>query len=98
MSDLISDILPRSPRGFGRQIILDGAVTGIDGQSKTRDDLPDRPLPVYYEQEMAKYGQIADQNRLQFVPAVFSHTGQTHGAFKNLLRKHPSKVNFRQVI
>lgn len=34
---------------------------------------------------MAKYGQIAGQNRLQFVPAVFSHAGQIHGAFKSLL-------------
>ena len=32
-------------------------------------------------------GHIADQNRLQFVPAAFSHTGQTHGAFKSLLRE-----------
>ena len=36
---------------------------------------------------MAKYGQIADQNRLQLVPAVFSHTGQIHGAFKSLIRE-----------
>ena len=56
---------------FGRQIILDVAMTVIDGQSRTSDDLPDRPLQVRYEQKMAKYGHIADQNRLQFVPAVF---------------------------
>ena len=36
------DILLRNPRGFGRQIILDVAVTGIDGQSRTSDDLPYR--------------------------------------------------------
>jgi len=44
------DILLRNPRGFGRQIILDVAVTGIDGQFRTRDDLPDRPLQIRYEQ------------------------------------------------
>ena len=44
------DILLRNPRdrGSDRQIILDVdvAVTGIDGQSRTSDDLPDRPLQV----------------------------------------------------
>ena len=62
---------PRSSRG---------RVTGVDGQSRTSDDLPNRPLQVRYEQKIAKYGQIADQNRLQPVPAVFSHTGHIHGA------------------
>ena len=57
----------RNLRGFGRQIILDVAVTGVDGQSRTSDDLPDRPLQIRYDQKMAKHGQIADHNRLQFV-------------------------------
>ena len=35
------DILLRNPRGFGRQIVLDVAVTGVDGQSRTSDDLQD---------------------------------------------------------
>lgn len=65
-------------------MILDVAVTGVDGQFRASDDFPDRPLQIRYDQKMAKYGQIADQNRLQFVPAVFSHTGQIHGAFKSL--------------
>jgi len=81
------DILLRNPRGFDRQIILDVALRGINGQSRTSDDLPDRPLQICYEQKMDKYGQIADQNRLQLVPAVFSHTGQIHGAFKSLIRE-----------
>ena len=55
---------------------------------------------------MAIYGHIAEQNRFQFIPAIFSHTGQTHAAFKGLLRKQihhkliafegqakPSKIN-----
>ena len=72
------DILLRNPRGFGRQVIIDVAITGIDGQSRTSDDLPYRPLRVRHEQKKAKYGPTADRNNLQFVPAVFSHTGQMH--------------------
>ena len=36
---------------------------------------------------MAKYGHIADENRVQFVPVVFSYTGQIRGAFKSLIKK-----------
>jgi len=36
---------------------------------------------------MAKYGYIVEQNRFQFIPAIFSHTGQIHDAFKDLLRE-----------
>ena len=36
---------------------------------------------------MAKYGYIAEQNRFQFISAIFSHTGQIHDAFKDLLRE-----------
>ena len=32
------DILLRNPRGFGGQVILDVAVTGVDGQSSSSDD------------------------------------------------------------
>ena len=70
------DILLRRPRGFGRQIILDVAVTGIDGQSRPTEDFPTRHLQVRYDQKMAKYGYTAEQNRFQFIPAIFSHTGQ----------------------
>ena len=45
-----SDILLR---GFGRQIILDVAVTGLDGQSRPTEDLPNRHLQVRYDQKMA---------------------------------------------
>ena len=62
-------------------------MTGDDGQSKTSDDLPDQPLQVSYEQKMTKYGRIGDQNRLQFVLTVFSHTGQIHGDFTGPLRE-----------
>ena len=36
---------------------------------------------------MAKYGRIVDEYRLQFVPTVFSRTGQTHGVFKRLIKE-----------
>ena len=36
---------------------------------------------------MAKYGRVAEQNGLRFVPAVFSHTGQIHGEFKALVKE-----------
>ena len=35
---------------------------------------------------MAKYGHVAEQNNLLFIPAVFSHTGQIHDEFKALVR------------
>ena len=50
------DILLRNPRGFGRQVIIDVAITGIDGQSRTSDEHTDRPLQVRHEQKKAKYG------------------------------------------
>ena len=55
---------------------------------------------------MAKRGHIAEQSRLQFAPAISSHGGQIHAAFKDLLREQtrhkliafeglakPSKIN-----
>ena len=44
-------MLLRNPSGFGGQVILYAAVTGIDGQSTTSDDGPDRPLSVRHEQK-----------------------------------------------
>ena len=76
------DVLLRNPRGFGRQIIWDVTVTGIDGQSMADDDLTDRPLQVRHNQKMTKYDRIADENGLQFIPIVFSH-----GALKRLIKE-----------
>ena len=81
------DILLRNPRGFGRQVIMDVAVTGLDGQSRPTEDHPNRHLQARYDQKMAKYGYIAEQNRFQLIPAIFSHTGQIHDAFKDFLRE-----------
>ena len=38
-----------------------------------------------YDQKMAKYYRLADQNGFHFVPAVFSHTGQIHESIKRLI-------------
>ena len=78
-------------KGFGRQIILDVAVTGVDGQSRASDDAADRPLNARYEQKMTKYHRLADQNSFHFVPAVFSHTGQLHESIKRLITEQISQ-------
>ena len=36
---------------------------------------------------MTKYGRVAEQSNLRFVPAVFSHTGQIHGEFKAFVKE-----------
>ena len=81
------DIFIRNPRGLGRQVIIDVAVTGVDGQSRSNDEATERPLQARYDQKMAKYGRVAEQNNLRFIPAVFSHTGQIHGEFKALVKE-----------
>ena len=43
---------------------------GVDGQSKTNCDLPDRPLQVRHDRKMAKYGRIAERIRSSlFLPS-----------------------------
>ena len=48
MNNQRPDIFLRNLRGFGRQIILVVAVTGIDGQSSTStsDEVSERPMQV----------------------------------------------------
>ena len=81
------DIFPRNPRGLGRQVIIDVAVPGVDGQSRASNEATERPLQIRYDQKMAKYGRVAEQNNLRFIPAVFSHTGQIHSEFKILVKE-----------
>ena len=81
------DIFIRNPRGLGRQVIIDVAVTGVDGQSRSNDEAMERPLQARYDQKMAKYGRVAEQSSLLFIPAVFSHTGQIHGEFKAFVKE-----------
>ena len=57
------------------------------GQSRTSDEAVERPFQVRYDQKVAKYGQVADQNNLRLIPAVFSHTGQIHEAFKIFVKE-----------
>ena len=59
----------------------------MDGQSRTSDEAVERPLQVRYDQKMAKYGQVAAQKELRLIPAVFSHTGQTHEEFKTFAKE-----------
>ena len=63
------------------------AVTGIAGQSRTSDDLPNSPLHFRYEQKISKYDRMAGENGFEFIPSVFSHTGQIHGTFKRLIKE-----------
>lgn len=63
-------------------MILDVAITGVDGQSRTGDDFSDRTLQVRYDEKTAKYGRIAEENTFQFILAVVSHTDQTHSVLK----------------
>ena len=81
---LASSVL--NPRGLGKQIIIDVALTGIDGQSWTSDEAVERPLQVRYDQKMAKYGQVAERDNLRFIPAIFSHTGQIHEVFNTFVK------------
>jgi len=80
-------ILLGNPRGFGRLVILDVAVTGIDIQSRTSDDAPDRPLNVRCEQKITEYHRVVDENGFQFVPTLFFHTGQLLESIKQLIKE-----------
>ena len=72
------DILIRNPHGGGKQIILDVAVTGIDGTTRTNDDKPDQPLNARFKQKIQKYERPAGKNGLVFVLAIFSYAGGMH--------------------
>ena len=44
-------ITNNNPRGFGRQVVIDIAVTGVNGQSRTSDEAVERPLQVRYDEK-----------------------------------------------
>ena len=79
------DILINNPYGGGPRIILDVAVTGVNGQARHSDEDTDQPLRHRFNQKKAKYAQIAQTNGLYFIPAIFSHTGQIHQAIMDLM-------------
>ena len=78
------DILIRNPYGGGRQIIIDVAVTGIDGSTRTNNNKPDQVVIARRKQKIQKYGPIADANGLRLCPAAFSTTGEMDVIIKNL--------------
>ena len=71
---------------FARQVIIDVAVTGVDGQSRTSDEAAERPLQARDDQKMTKYDRVVEQNNLRFIPTVFSHAGQIQVRLKPLLK------------
>ena len=81
------DIHIRNPRKSHQQVIIDVALTGVDGQSRTSDEAVERPLQARHDQKMAKYEQVAHQNSLRLTPATFSHTGQIHEALKIFVKE-----------
>ena len=48
-------------------MILDVAVTAVDGQSRKSDDAADRPLNARYDQRMAKYHGWAVRTMVNFM-------------------------------
>ena len=62
-------------------MILDVAVTGVDMFGRVAY----KPLEDRNKQKINKYLRVANQNGLQLIPAVFSHTGQTHGEAKRFV-------------
>ena len=52
----VDDASLRNPTGLGRQVTIDVAVTGVDGQSRASDEAAERPLQAHYNQKIAKYG------------------------------------------
>ena len=67
-------------------MILDVAVTGVDMFGRVTYDDPYKPLEDRFKQKINKYLRVANQNGLQFIPAVFSHTGQMHGEVKRFIK------------
>ena len=68
------DIFIRNPYGGGPQIVVDVAITGVNGQSRHSDQHTDQPLQYRYNQKMAQYAQVAQDQGFSFIPVIFSHT------------------------
>merc|ERR1711998_296011 len=60
----------------GRQVILDVAVTGVDGSDRKVGDNPDQPMIKRAKQKIAKYRKSAEEHGFLFMPFVVSHNGQ----------------------
>ena len=62
------DILLRNPFGIWRQVIIDVAVTGIDGSDRKVDDHPNQPMTKRAKQKIAKYRKSAEVHGFSFIP------------------------------
>ena len=75
----------RNPRGTGRQVTLDVAVTGFNCRSRDNNDNPDQIPNHRFSEKSRKYDPVAIENGFQSLSAIFSHTGQTHGAMMRFI-------------
>ena len=79
------DIFLRYPPGGGRQTVIDVAITGINGSTRTNDDKPEQPVIARRRQKESKYSVTANRNGLDFLAAAFSQTGEMDVKFRNFL-------------
>ena len=79
-----SDILIRNPYGSGNQIIVDAAVVGFNGSTRTHNNKPQQVVIHREKQKISKYGTVAIANGLVFLAAVCSTTGKMGESIKNL--------------
>jgi len=79
------DILIRNPYGGGNQIIVDAAVVGFNGSTRTHNNKPQQVVIHREKQKISKYGTVATANGLVFLAAVCSTTGEMGESIKNLL-------------
>ena len=64
------DILIRNPYGSGNQIIVDAAVVGFNGSTRTHNNKPQQVVISREKQKISKYGTVATDNGLVFLAAV----------------------------
>ena len=66
-------------------MLIDVTLSGINGSTRTNDDIPEQPLIIRRKQKESKYSQIANRNGHDFLAVVFSHTGEMDVKFRNFL-------------
>jgi len=79
------DLLIRNPYGSRNQIVVDAAVVGFNGATRTNDNNPHQVITRRESQKISKYGTVATDNGLVFLAAVCSTTGEMGESIKNLL-------------
>ena len=78
------DLLIRNPYGGGNQIIVDAAVVGFNGSTRTHNNKPQQVIIRRESQKISKYGTVATANGVVFLAAVCSTTGEMGESIKNL--------------